>query len=190
VRRIPCDVLYIDPPYTGRQYPANYHILEIIADYHRVEDLDAYEASLYGKTGLRPYQDLRSSYCVAPGAGSADGNALSAMADLILSSRAKHVLVSYSEEGILTREELGSILCRFERKRRFDFRRGMRRVPYKRFRSDSDREHGHARGRRQYKVLEGKGRDEISEWLFYACRARVPGRGARSQRRRGLEVCR
>jgi hypothetical protein len=94
------------------------------------------------------------------------------MTDLILSSRVDHVVVSYNEEGLLTREELGAILCRFSGRRAFDFDRDMRAVLYKRFRSDSDRDAGDEKGARRYKVLDGKGRNEISEWLLFGSRAR------------------
>ena len=175
VRKIRGDILYIDPPYNRRQYAANYHVLEIIAEYHTIDDLDAYEVLLYGKTGLRPYDDLKSSYCIPPTGRSRSrlppgGDVLSAMTDLILGSRVRHVLVSYNEEGLLTREELGTILCRFSGQRSFDFDENMRAVNYRRFCSDSDRLVGAEKGKRQYRVLEGKTRGEISEWLLFASR--------------------
>jgi len=184
VRKLRGDILYIDPPYNRRQYAANYHVLEIIAEYHTVDDLDAYEAMLYGKTGLRPYQDLKSSYCIPPTTRSRSrlshgGDVLSAMTDLILSSKVRHVLVSYNEEGLLTREELGAILCRFSGQRLFNFKENMRAMSYRRFCSDSDRSVGAEKGKRQYRVLEGKTRGEISEWLLFASR----GSGKASHRK-------
>ena len=178
------DVLYIDPPYNARQYAANYHILDIIAEYHEIEDLDAYEKRLYGKTGLRPYADRKSAYCVAPGRGRGAKDALTAMADLILSSRARSVVVSYNEEGLLSREQLGGILALFGGVPSYDFKQNMRQVLYRRFRSDSDRPKGHPGGRRNYKVIEGKKRDQISEWLLFA--ARPAGRKPRVPQRAGL----
>jgi len=38
------DIVYLDPPYNGKQYSKNYHILNYIAEYEDVE--------IYGKTGL------------------------------------------------------------------------------------------------------------------------------------------
>lgn len=181
IRELKGDVLYIDPPYNHRQYAANYHVLEIIAEHHKVEDLDAYETSLYGKTGLRPYEDLKSAYCVPCSSVREGGNVESAMRDLILSSDVAHVVVSYNEEGLLTREELGTILSRFAGTRSFDFAEGMRSVLYKRFCSDSDRPAGESGAARRYKVVEGKRRGEISEWLFYASRRKSR---ARPRRRR------
>jgi adenine-specific DNA-methyltransferase len=178
VRKLRGDILYIDPPYNRRQYAANYHVLDIIAEYHAIDNLDAYEAMLYGKTGLRPYKDLKSDYCIPPTPRSrsrisSGGDVLSAMTDLILSSKARHVLVSYNEEGLLTREELGAILCRFSGQRVFDFTENMRTVSYRRFCSDSDRAVGAEKGKRRYRVLEGKARGEISEWLLFASRGRA-----------------
>lgn len=33
IKRIEGDILYLDPPYNSRQYSANYHLLNTIADY-------------------------------------------------------------------------------------------------------------------------------------------------------------
>ena len=143
---------------------------------------------LYGKTGLRPYDDLKSSYCIPPTGRSRSrlppgGDVLSAMTDLILGSRVQHVLVSYNEEGLLTREELGAILCRFSGQRSFDFDENMRAVSYRRFCSDSDRSVGAEKGKRQYRVLEGKTRGEISEWLLFASR-----RSGKASHRKAAQV--
>jgi adenine-specific DNA-methyltransferase len=193
IRRVQGDILYIDPPYNHRQYGANYHVLEIISEYHRIEDLDSYESRLYGKTGLRPYADLHSAYCVPVGskstkrfralpagilqAESASGdrprfeNVRDALEDLILSARVRHVVVSYNEEGLLEREAIGAILARFAGKRRFDFKSGFTEIQHRRFRSDRDREAEEEGGRvRRYRVLDGKQRDQIGEWLFIATR--------------------
>lgn len=179
IRRLRGDVLYIDPPYNHRQYAANYHVLEVMAEHHRVEDLDAYEAGLYGKTGLRPYPDLRSAYCVRPGGacvGSPD--VFAAMRDLILSSRARCVVVSYSDEGLLNRDEVAAILARFSGVRRFDLDRNLREIDFPRFRSDADRAPVGGRGGRTYRVVEGRERDRIGELLYFAERKGARRRGA------------
>jgi adenine-specific DNA-methyltransferase len=150
VRRAPVDVLYLDPPYNHRQYAKNYHVLEVLAELHTVEDLPAYEAGIYGKTGLRPFEDRLSAYC-RPRARGGRPSCAQAFADLVAAARAEHIVVSYSEEGILTREEIGAALAR-------------------------------GRETRAYRVLEGRGRDEVAEWLFYvhkpaAARRRVAAHG-------------
>lgn len=175
VRRAPVDVLYLDPPYNHRQYAKNYHVLEVLAELHTVEDLPAYEAGIYGKTGLRPFEDRLSAYC-RPRARGGRPSCAQAFADLVAAARAEHIVVSYSEEGILTREEIGAALAAAAGQRRFDFERDHEEVRHKRFRSDRDRE------TRAYRVLEGRGRDEVAEWLFYvhkpaAARRRVAAHG-------------
>lgn len=180
VRRAPVDVLYLDPPYNHRQYAKNYHVLEVLAELHTVADLPAYEAGIYGKTGLRPFEDRLSAYC----RGRARGRnpCLEAFADLVAAARAEHIVVSYSEEGLLTREEIGAALAAAAGARRFDFDADHEEVRHKRFRSDRDRAPAACGAGRAYRVLAGRGRDEVAEWLFYvrkpaAARRRVAAHG-------------
>ncbi|MGE0711567.1 MAG: DNA adenine methylase [Planctomycetota bacterium] len=160
VRRLKVDVLYLDPPYNQRQYAKNYHVLEVLAELHRVEDLRAYEAGIYGKTGLRAFEDRLSSYCRKRQRRDAPSCA-QAFADLVASARAEHVVVSYNEEGILSREEIGEALARAAGTSSYDYERDHLEIGYRRFRSDSDR------AGRRYQHLEGRARDEVAEWLFY-----------------------
>lgn len=55
ITEISGDILYLDPPYNSRQYGANYHLLNTIAEYKPFVP--------NGKTGLRDY--YRSKYCSA-----------------------------------------------------------------------------------------------------------------------------
>lgn len=93
IQEIECDVLYLDPPYNHRQYGANYHVLETIAAYD--------SPALTGVTGLRSYP--KSSYC-RPQAAQA------AMEHLVRHARAKHILVSYNDEGVMSLQEVQEIL--------------------------------------------------------------------------------
>jgi adenine-specific DNA-methyltransferase len=176
IRDIEGDVLYLDPPYNHRQYAANYHVLQIMAEYHRIDDLESYESALYGKTGLRPYADLRSAFCVRrtsrrrPESG--PGNVYEAMKDLLDHARVEHVVISYNEEGLLDREEIGELLASFSGTERFDHDQNFREVDYRRFRSDRDRAPVRDGSARRYRVIENKGKDRIGEWLFYARRPR------------------
>lgn len=117
VRHLHCDVLYLDPPYTTRQYLANYHLLETIARWDQPE--------IYGKSGLRPMRpEERSAYCQK-------GKATEAFADLVDNTRAGHILFSYNNEGLIPEELVVEVMSR----------RGEVRVyhqPYRRFRSDAD----------------------------------------------------
>jgi len=93
IKEIDCDILYLDPPYNHREYGANYHVLETIAKYD--------SPSLSGTTGMREYE--KSDFCknkkVAP-----------AFEEIIRNAKAKHILVSYNDEGLLPIEKLQSIL--------------------------------------------------------------------------------
>ncbi len=96
IEDIRCDVLYLDPPYNTRQYITNYHLLETIARYDNPE--------LRGKTGLRNYEDgEKSAYC-------SKSDCYSVFQDLIEKADARHILVSYNNEGILSHDEVMSIL--------------------------------------------------------------------------------
>ena len=84
IKSISGDILYLDPPYNARQYGANYHLLNTIAEYKPFAPK--------GKTGLREY--LRSVYCgrksVQP---SFDA--------LIKEAQFKYILLSYNNEGLM-----------------------------------------------------------------------------------------
>ncbi len=161
VRRLPVDVLYLDPPYNQRQYAKNYHVLEVLAELHTIDDLPAYEQEIYGKTGLRTFEDRRSDYCRRSARRRGPSPCALAFADLVKNARAEHIVVSYSEEGILSREEIGRALADAAGQQRYDFARDHEEVSHKRFRSDRQRKG------RNYRVLEGRDRDEVAEWLFY-----------------------
>ena len=76
-------------------------------------------------------------------------------------------MVSYSEEGILSREVIGAALAEAAGVARFDFAQDFREVSHRRFRSDK------AKGKhRSYRVLAGRRRDEVAEWLFYVHKPR------------------
>ncbi len=138
------DVVYLDPPYNQRQYNAYYHILETLARW----DLDAFEPR--GKTGLRPEDGQNSRFCSRP-------EAARALDELLDRLDAGHILMSYSNEGLIPADALREALAR--RAQAVDFRE----VAYKRFRADVDSATRSYRG------------DEVREFLFYA-RLEAPAR--------------
>ncbi|WP_380680643.1 DNA adenine methylase [Salinigranum sp. GCM10025319] len=97
-REIDADAVYLDPPYTKRQYASYYHIPETIAE----ED----EPNISGKTGLRPWKKKSSDYCHKRRAGDK-------LAGLLDSLDAKYVFLSYSDEGHITEQEIVEILNDF-----------------------------------------------------------------------------
>lgn len=85
------DVVYLDPPYTKRQYASYYHILETI--------VQGDEPVVEGVAGLRPWRENASVFCYKT-------KALKALVKLIVSQTAHRVLVSYSNDGHIKLEEL------------------------------------------------------------------------------------
>lgn len=92
------DAVYLDPPYTKRQYAGNYHVLETLAR----ED----EPVAAGDGGLRPWTDQASDFCYRRNAGQAFRETLERLA-------VPHVFISYSEDGQVQEDELLSILSDF-----------------------------------------------------------------------------
>jgi adenine-specific DNA methylase len=92
------DVLYLDPPYNERQFAANYFLLELIAEgwFHNIPPI-------YGKAGMRPYEDQKSEYSMTY-------KASSVLQDLIEKARAKYIILSYNNEGMISLETIRKIL--------------------------------------------------------------------------------
>jgi len=109
------DAVYLDPPYTKRQYAGNYHILETLAR----ED----EPEAVGDGGLRPWKEQASEFCYKRSAGHA-------FRDTLKRLRATHVFISYSEDGQVSESELNSILSDFGKVT-------MHQLPLARFRSNN-----------------------------------------------------
>lgn len=105
-KEIDVDAVYLDPPYTKRQYASYYHIPETIAE----ED----EPDVSGKTGLRPWEEKSSDYCHKRRAGDK-------LADLLDALSADYVFLSYSDEGHITEAELEEILDGFGTVSRHEF---------------------------------------------------------------------
>lgn len=89
------DTVYYDPPYTKRQYSAYYHLLETL------HAGDAPEVG--GITGLRPWQEKASDFCYKT-------RALDALTRLIMGTKARRILLSYSTEGHVGKDHLISAL--------------------------------------------------------------------------------
>jgi adenine-specific DNA-methyltransferase len=135
------DLVYLDPPYNQRQYPGYYHIPELLATGWNPPP------ELRGKTGLIPDDEIRSDWCRS-------SRCEPALRELLAASDARHVLLSYNDEGLLTPEVIEDAFREVglpDSYRRF--RRG-----YRRYRSDAD----------------GPGRnysgDRVGEWVHYVRR--------------------
>lgn len=125
------DILYIDPPYNSRQYATNYHLLETISRYDNPD--------IYGKTGMRPYQDLKSKYCYKR-------EVLKTFTDLIENANFKHIILSYSTEGIMSIEDIETVLKNYGNEKTYK----LKKMPY-----------------RRYKHRAGNVEHDLHELLFY-----------------------
>ncbi len=132
VGKVACDILYMDPPYNQRQYCTNYHVLETIAAYDNPK--------LAGVTGLRPYEDQRSDFCMK-------GKALGALEDLVRRTSARFVFLSYNSEGLMARRDILDLLSAYGKT-------DMKARKYPRFRADADS------ANRRYKA------NSVTEYLF------------------------
>ena len=97
IKQISGDILYIDPPYNKRQYSSNYHLLETVAKYDNPE--------LKGVTGLRE-NETKSNYCKK-------NVVLKSFEDLIKNANFKHIIISYSTEGLMGIDDIEKILCKY-----------------------------------------------------------------------------
>lgn len=90
------DILYLDPPYNSRQYGANYHMLNTIAEY------DSFVPK--GKTGLREY--VRSPYC-------SKRTVLESFDSLIREANYNFIFLSYNNEGLMSMKEIETVMSRY-----------------------------------------------------------------------------
>jgi adenine-specific DNA-methyltransferase len=116
------DLLYIDPPYNNRQYAGYYHVPEIIARGW----FDARPA-IAGKTGLLTERTQRSTWC-------SPRLVERSLVELLSATNARHVLVSYNSEGLLTESAMRATLARFA----VDGRVRCFWRAYRRYRADGD----------------------------------------------------
>lgn len=79
VKKINCDIAFLDPPYNSRQYSRFYHVLETIAKWDKPE--------LYG-VAMKPKVENMSDYCKVC--------ASSAFDDLVQNLHAKYIAVTYN----------------------------------------------------------------------------------------------
>ncbi len=97
IGRLTGEVLYLDPPYNGRQYIDCYHVLENILRWQR--------PPLFGKTRKFARAELKSRY-------SRRQEASRALAELVEAAGSRHIFLSYNSEGIIPDREIQAILAR------------------------------------------------------------------------------
>jgi adenine-specific DNA-methyltransferase len=113
IKQITGDILYLDPPYTNRQYGEGYHLLNSIALYDNFVP--------QGKTGKRAYN--KSAWCRRR-------QVEHELDDLLKHAQFKYIFLSYSNEGLMSQKTIKGIMSKYGR---YD----VVSTEYKRFKSDS-----------------------------------------------------
>ena len=116
LKHISGDVLYIDPPYNGRQYLPNYHVLETAAKYDFPE--------VRGITGQRPYENQKSDFCLKT-------KVAAAFEELIKNAQFKHIILSYSTDGLMSTDIIEEIMKKYGKPDTFKIYE----IPYRRYKS-------------------------------------------------------
>lgn len=102
--KVKADIVYIDPPYSSRQYSRFYHVIETIVKWDKPE--------LFG-VAMKPAPENMSEYC--------NSKAIDAFSELIANLDTKYIVVSYnntynskskSSENKMTLEEILKVLNR------------------------------------------------------------------------------
>ncbi|MBQ7310060.1 MAG: DNA adenine methylase [Alistipes sp.] len=119
IKSISGDILYLDPPYNARQYGANYHLLNTIAEYKDFEPK--------GKTGLREYN--KSNYC-------SKSAVIDSFESLVADAKFKYIVLSYNNEGLMSIDTIRHIMSKYGRYQVFQ-------KEYTRFRADKAENRNH-----------------------------------------------
>lgn len=98
VREISGDIAYLDPPYTVTQYVSAYHMLETLTKYDSPD--------IKGVGGKRGRGDKNSLYAQRT-------KAKLIFEDLFRQIQFKHILISYSNQGLVPIDELCELASRF-----------------------------------------------------------------------------
>lgn len=97
---VDCDILYLDPPYTQNQYGTQYHLLETLI----LDD----DPPLSPITGSRPTAPMRSDW-------SKMFHAHILFDKIVAETKARHIILSYNNDGLMTKDFIESTLKRYGR---------------------------------------------------------------------------
>lgn len=116
IDKVDCDILYLDPPYTKNKYSVQYHILETLIRYDN--------PTLKGITGTRDMSWVSQTWSTK--------NAVEVeFENTVAKTKAKHVILSYSSDGLMTKEYILNVLRRHCEKDSVECIE----IPYKKYRN-------------------------------------------------------
>lgn len=116
LKKLSGDILYIDPPYNGRQYLPNYHVLETAARYDYPE--------VRGITAQRGYDKNKSDFCLKT-------KVVGAFDELIANAQFKYIILSYSTDGLMTVGDIETTMKKYGKPETFKIYW----IPYRRYKS-------------------------------------------------------
>jgi adenine-specific DNA-methyltransferase len=146
ITKISGDILYLDPPYTATQYISQYHLLETIAknDHPITHGVGAHrdngnQISLWSKKHF-----------------------VASELDFIVSkANFKYIVLSYSDNGLLSKEVIEKILKRYAKKGKYEFKK-IDFVKYKSTRAVNREQKNNTVNKSHY------------EWLFLIEKSQLP----------------
>lgn len=98
IDKVDCDILYLDPPYTQNQYGTQYHLLETLV----LNDTP----TISRVTGSRPTSPMRSNW-------SKMYHAHILLDKVIAETKAKHIILSYNNDGLMSKDFIESTMKRY-----------------------------------------------------------------------------
>lgn len=125
IEDVDCDILYLDPPYTQNQYGTQYHLLETLV----LND----NPSLSRITGSRPVGPMKSKW-------SMDIWVHILFERVVAKTKAKYIILSYSNDGFMSKEFIESVLKRYGKENTFECKQ----IEYKKYnnwKSENKKQH-------------------------------------------------
>lgn len=116
IDKVDADILYMDPPYTQNQYGTQYHLLETLIKYD--------SPSISKVTGSRKTAPMRSNW-------SKENKAHILLDYILANTKAKHIILSYSSDGIMSKQYIESVFKRYGKEESFECRE----IQYKKYRN-------------------------------------------------------
>lgn len=144
IKNVKCDVIYLDPPYTKNKYSVQYHILETLI----LND----NPKITGITGARVYQNLSNNWSIK--------NKVEIEFDKVMYlTKAKHIVLSYSDEGILSKEYIQNVFKRYCKKGTIEIKE----IEYKKYRNHRTKTNS------DHKEYIFYGEKKEKEKIYYCC---------------------
>lgn len=116
IPNVPCDVLYLDPPYTQNQYGTQYHLLETLV----LND----KPSISPVTGSRYTAPMRSDW-------SKEYKTNIKFDSVIANTQARYIVFSYNNDGFMSKEYIEACLKRYGKPETYYCKK----IPYKKYRN-------------------------------------------------------